>query len=303
MAQTQKIVPCLWFDSNAEEAATFYTSLFADSHIGKKLLYSEEGQEITGKLPGSVMTVDFTLAGYRFTGLNGGPQFAFTPAISFYVTCESEAEIDTLWASLSEGGMALMGLDKYDWSEKYGWVRDRFGLTWQLALEKLADEGQKVVPFLMFGGQQHGHAEAALTLYTHIFPNSALEAILRTGEGVAATVQQAQFSLDGEKFMVIDGGPGHAFTFTEAISLQIMCATQAEVDTFWAKLIADGGEEGPCGWLKDKFGVSWQVTPTVLYDMLYDPDPARVQRVNQAVFQMKKLDIDTLQRAYTATGQ
>ncbi len=301
MTDSQKIVPCLWFDSNAEEAAAFYASLFADSHIGKKLLYSEEGQEITGKAPGSVMTIDFTVAGYRFTGLNGGPQFAFTPAISFFVTCETEAEIDMLWSKLSEGGMALMPLDKYDWSEKYGWVQDRFGLTWQLSLEKLSDEGQKVVPFLMFGGPQHGNAEAAIKLYTESFPNSAVDNILRNsaGEGSAATVQHAQFNLDGEKFMVIDGGPGHAFTFTEALSLQIMCNTQAEVDTFWEKLIADGGEEGPCGWLKDKFGVSWQVTPSVLYDMLHDPDPARVQRVNQAVFQMKKLDIATLQRAYT----
>jgi len=298
MTQSQKIIPCLWFDSNAEEAAAFYTSLFADSYIGKTLLYSEEGQEITGKAPGSVMTVDFTVAGYRFTGLNGGPQFAFTPAISFYVTCETEGEIDTLWARVSEGGMALMPLAQYDWSEKYGWVQDRFGLTWQLALGQLADEGQKVVPFLMFGGQKHGHAEEAIKLYTGIFPNSAIDSILRNGEGVAATVQHAQFNLDGEKFMVIDGGPGHAFTFTEALSLQIMCATQAEVDYYWAKLIADGGEEGPCGWLKDKFGVSWQVTPSVLYDMLHDPDPTRTQRVNQAVFQMKKLDIDKLQRAY-----
>jgi predicted 3-demethylubiquinone-9 3-methyltransferase (glyoxalase superfamily) len=301
MTQSQKIIPCLWFDSNAEEAAAFYASLFADSHIGKTLLHSEEGRKMNGKPPGSVMTVDFTLAGFRFTGLNGGPLFAFTPAISFYVTCESEAEIDLLWAKLSEGGVALMPLANYDWSEKYGWVQDRFGLTWQLALGKVANVGQKVLPFLMFGGSQHGHAEEALNLYTHIFPNSAVDGILRTGEGAAATVQHAQFSLDGEKFMVIDGGPSHAFTFTEGISLQVMCATQAEVDHYWHSLIADGGEEGPCGWLKDKFGVSWQVTPSVLYDMLHDPDPARTQRVNQAVFQMQKLDIDMLQRAYTGT--
>lgn len=304
MTQSQKIIPCLWFDSNAEEAAAFYASLFADSHIGKTLLHSEEGRKMNGKPPGSVMTVDFTLAGFRFTGLNGGPQFAFTPAISFYVTCESDAEIDTLWAKLSEGGVALMPLDKYDWSEKYGWVQDRFGLTWQLSLEKLADEGQKIVPFLMFGGPQHGHAEEAIKLYTGSFPNSAVDNILRNsaGEGAAATVQHAQFNLDGEKFMVIDGGPGHAFTFTEGISLQVMCATQAEVDHYWHSLIADGGEEGPCGWLKDKFGVSWQVTPTVLYEMLHDPDPARTQRVTHAVFQMTKLDIDLLQRAYRGTG-
>lgn len=306
MTKSQKIVPCLWFDSNAEEAAHFYTSLFADSHIGRILRYGEEGQEITGKPPGSVMTVDFQLAGYRFTGLNGGPQFTFTPAISFWLQCESAAEIDALWTGLVQGGMALMPLDKYEWSDKYGWVQDKFGLTWQLALGKLADVGQKITPFLMFVGNQHGRAEEALKLYTEIFVDSKVDGILRyaAGEGgTAGTVKHAQFGLSREKFMVIDGGLSHSFNFNEAISLEILCATQGEVDYFWDKLTANGGEEGPCGWLKDKFGVSWQVAPTALYDFLHDPDPVKAQSVTRAILQMKKLDIATLQRAYVGSAQ
>ena len=301
MAKSQKITPCLWFDSNAEDAASFYTSLFDDSGIDGILRYGDEGTEITGKQAGSVMTVDFRLAGTRFTGLNGGPQFTFNPTISFFVMCESEAEVDALWEKLCMGGAALMELSKYDWSEKYGWVQDRFGLTWQIGLGKISDVGQKITPSLMFTGKQHGRAEEAIALYTRIFDHSKVDGILRhaAGEGEPeGTVKHAQFALNHEKFMVMDSSAGHAFAFNEAISLQIACASQDEVDAFWARLTANGGEEGPCGWLKDPFGVSWQVVPTVLQKLLSDPDPAKTQRVTRAFLQMKKYDIAALQRAH-----
>ena len=303
MNNPQKIVPWLWFDGQAEEAAHFYTALFPNSRIGSMLYHGEEGQDIPGQTPGSVMTVDFQLAGYRFMGLNGGPMFAFTPAISFYVVCETEAEIDTLWAGLGKDGSVLMELAPYDWSAKYGWLQDKYGLTWQLSLGKLADVGQKITPFLMYVGPVFGRAEEALKLYTAIFQDSAIDGIRHAPSDGASgpTIQHAQFSLSQEKFMAMDSGHTHAFNFTEAISLEIVCDTQAEVDYFWGKLTADGGEEGPCGWLKDKFGVSWQVVPRVLYELLNDPDKVRVQRVTAAVFQMQKLDIAALQRAYAGT--
>lgn len=264
------------------------------------LYHGEEAQDIPGQTPGSVMTVDFQLAGYRFMGLNGGPMFAFTPAISFYVVCETEAEIDRLWAGLVKDGSVLMALAPYDWSAKYGWLQDKYGLTWQLSLGKLADVGQKITPFLMYVGPVFGRAEEALKLYTAIFQDSAIDGILHApSDGSSGpTVQHAQFSLSHEKFMAMDSGLAHAFNFTEAISLEIACDTQAEVDYFWGKLTADGGEEGSCGWLKDKFGVSWQVVPRVLYELLNDPDKARVNRVTEAVLAMNKLEIETLQRAY-----
>lgn len=303
MNNPQKIVPWLWFDSQAEEAAHFYTALFPNSRIGGVLHHSDEGEDITGKPPGSVMTVDFQLAGYRFTGLNGGPQFTFTPAISFFVVCETEPELDALWAGLVEGGHILMALDQYDWSTKYGWLQDKYGITWQLSLGKLADVGQKITPSLMFVGSQHGRAAEAIQLYTTLFQNSTIDGIRHTPDdgSAAPTVQHAQFSLSHEKFMAMDSGLAHAFTFTEALSLEIVCDTQAEVDYFWSKFTADGGEESHCGWLKDKFGVSWQVVPRVLYELLNDPDKARVNRVTEAVLGMNKLEIDTLQRAYIGT--
>lgn len=297
----QKIIPHLWFDSEAEEAVQFYTSLFPGSKTGHITHYGKEGFEIHGQPEGKVLTVEFELGGCQFMALNGGPLFKFTPAISFFVVCETAEEIDTLWQRLSEGGKALMDLDKYDWSEKYGWVQDRYGLSWQISLGRMEDvEGQKITPTLMYVGD-HGMAEEALNLYTTVFKGSDITGISRYGPGTdqpEGTVMHAQFKLNGEVFMAMDSSSKYAdFTFNEAISLLIECESQEEVDYFWNKL-SEGGEEGSCGWLKDKFGVSWQVSPTVLHKMLLDKDPEKVARVTKAFLQMKKFDIEQLEKVY-----
>jgi predicted 3-demethylubiquinone-9 3-methyltransferase (glyoxalase superfamily) len=119
------------------------------------------------------------------------------------------------------------------------------------------------------------------------------------GPGPAGSVMTVRFELAGQNFIALNGGP--QFTFNEAVSLSVDCASQAEVDAYWAKLTADGGEEGPCGWLKDKFGLSWQINPSILNELLQDPDPARANRVMQAMLQMKKIEIAELERAYNQT--
>jgi predicted 3-demethylubiquinone-9 3-methyltransferase (glyoxalase superfamily) len=286
----QKITPFLWFDNQAEEAAKFYTSLFKNAKIGKIARYGKEGHEIHRREAGSVMTVEFELAGYKFIGLNGGPVFKFTPAISFFVVCETEAEVDALWQNLSQDGMALMPLQKYEWSEKYGWLLDKYGLSWQLSLGRKEDVGQFISPSLLFVGKQHGRAEEALRFYTLLFKNSDVVGILRYGAGETdpeGTVKHAQFHLNGEVFMAMDSALEHV----------VNCETQDEVDYFWEKLSA-GGEKSQCGWLKDKFGVSWQVVPTILDELASDPDPAKAGRVMNAMLQMDKLDIKELTRAY-----
>lgn len=297
----QKITPHLWFDDQTEEAARFYTSVFENARLGTVARYPDAGQEIHEKEAGTVMTVDFELEGHRFTALNGGSHFAFTPAISFFVTCETEAEVDRLWQELSDGGTALMELGPYDWSDKYGWVADRYGLSWQISLGNLDDVGQKITPSLMYVTDR-GQAEDAMNLYTSLFDDSDISGILRYGTGEAqpeGAVMHAQFRLDDQVFMAMDSSPEQAdFTFNEAVSLLIQCESQEEVDHFWERLTANGGEESMCGWLKDKFGVSWQVVPTVLPEMLQDADENRSQRVMQAMLQMKKLDIDDLKAAY-----
>lgn len=296
----QKITPFLWFDSQAEEAAKLYASIFKNGKLGHVARYGKEGYEIHGREAGSAMTVEFELAGYKFIGLNGGPHFKFTPTISFYVVCETEPEVDALWQQLSQNGATLMPLQKYDWSAKYGWLLDRFGLSWQLSLGKKADVGQTITPFLMFVGKQHGRAEEALRFYTSLFKNSDVVGILRYGPGEPGpegTVKHAQFRLSGEVFMVIDAAGEHPFTFNEALSLVVNCETQEEVDHFWEKL-SEGGEKSRCGWLKDKFGVSWQIVPTILGTLLGDQDAAKAGRVMQAMLQMTKIDSKILQQAY-----
>jgi predicted 3-demethylubiquinone-9 3-methyltransferase (glyoxalase superfamily) len=213
------------------------------------------------------------------------------------VNCETEPEVDELWAKLTEGGTVLMELGNYPFSEKFGWVADKFGVSWQLML---AGQPQKITPFLMYIGEQQGKAEEAMNFYTSLFQNSGINNIVRYGPGeeeTEGTVVHAAFSLNGQEFMAMDSGQEHAFTFTPAISFFVNCATRGEVDELWDKL-SQGGEPGPCGWLKDKYGVSWQIIPTILGELLSDPDPAKSQRVMAAMLQMNKIDIDALKQAY-----
>ncbi len=289
----QKITPFLWFNDQAEEAIHFYTSLFRSAKIGTVTHF---GDDVPGP-KGKVITATFQLAGLELMALNGGPEFSFTPAISFFVYCQTPEEIDALWKQLSVGGNVMMELDQYPFSEKFGWVADRYGVSWQLTLARLP---QKITPFLMFVGIQNGKAEEAIHFYTSLFQNSSIDQIERYGKGQGepeGAVMHARFTLNGQGFMAMDGGREHGFNFTPAISFFVHCENQAEVDYFWEKL-SEGGEKGQCGWLTDRFGVSWQIVPTILGEMMNDPDAERARRVTQAMLQMTKIDIGLLRQAY-----
>lgn len=300
----QKIVPHVWFDHEAEEAARYYLSLFRGSKIRGVTRYGKEGFAIHGQPEGRVMTVDFELGGYRLVAINGGPHFTPTPAVSFFVMLESEPEVDALWAGLLDGGSELMPLRAYEWSARYGWLNDRYGVSWQIALGRRRDVGQTITPSLLFTGPQHGRAEEAIELYCSLFPGSRVEAILRHdgSEGeTAGTVKHARFTLGGETFMAMDSAQPHGFGFTEAVSLMVRCETQAEIDHFWEALSAVPEAE-QCGWLKDRFGLSWQIVPSLLPAMLMDPDAEKSQRVTKAFLAMRKFDIEALQRAYAGVA-
>ncbi len=297
MANNHPITPFLWFDNQAEEAAKFYTSIFKNSKIENVRRQGE-----------AVFLVEFSLGGQRFRALNGGPHFKFNPSISFYVTLETEAETDAAWAALSEGGSALMPLDKYPWSEKYGWIQDRYGLSWQISWGKLSDVGgRRFVPSLLFTGDRSGKAEAALKLYTSVFEGSTVDGIMHHGADAGqheGKVIHAQFRLGGDQtFMVMDDTTGADFGFNEALSFVVHCSGQEEVDYFWKKLTANGGREDQCGWLKDPFGVSWQIVPDELPELLADPDPARAQRATGAMMTMKKIDIAKIRQAADGEGK
>ena len=244
------------------------------------------------------MVVTFESAGLMFTCLNGGSHFKFNPSISFFVLCETEEEVDFAWNQLVNEGTVLMPLDQYDWSKKYGWVKDRYGVTWQLSFGKMQEVGQKITPCFMFVGEQYGRAEEALNFYSSIFKESAVDGILRYGNNEfpdkEGAVKHAQFSLSGQKFMVMESNHDHQFSFNEAISFVVNCETQEEIDYYWNRL-TDGGQEGECGWLKDSFGVSWQVVPVLLSKFM--SDPTRSENVVQALRTMKKIDIEKLRKA------
>jgi predicted 3-demethylubiquinone-9 3-methyltransferase (glyoxalase superfamily)/uncharacterized protein YndB with AHSA1/START domain len=295
MSKAQKITPYLWFDSQAEAAAELYTSVFPNS----KIIHTQEQGD-------AVQMIQLSLSGQAFTAFNGGPMFSFNPSISFYVVCESETEIDLAWEKLIDGGKALMPLNKYDWSEKYGWLEDRYGISWQLTLGKIEEVGQKISPVFMFTGDQHGNAEKAIKTYTEIFDNSGINLIARYEEGegdpALGTIKHAQFRIADFIGMAMDSSHMHGFSFNESISFVVSCQTQEEVDYFWEKLTADGGEEMMCAWLKDKYGIVWQIVPVQLMALLSDPDPERAQRAIGAMMQMRKIDIAELQRAANGEG-
>ncbi len=299
----QNISPHLWFDKEAEEAAKLYTSLFKISKMGKMTRYGKAGFEIHGQPEGKVMTVEFELEGQKFIGLNAGPIFRFTPAVSFLVACKNKDEVDALWAKLSEGGLALMELGDYPFSERYGWTQDRFGLSWQVMFMGARESSQKITPTLMFVGEVCGRAEEAIHFYTSVFHKTKIGDISRYGRGEEpdkeGTIRHAAFTLEGQEFAAMDSAYKHSFAFNEAISFMVHCETQEEIDAYWEKLSKGGDPKAQqCGWLKDQFGVSWQIVPTILAEMLQSPDKDKVERVTTAFLKMKKFDMDTLQRSY-----
>jgi predicted 3-demethylubiquinone-9 3-methyltransferase (glyoxalase superfamily) len=292
------IVPCLWLDHQAEQAASFYTKLFPGGRISAVSHYPESADNPSRKPRGSVLTVEFEIAGQRFTALNGGPMFTINPSISLFVQLPSAAEVDRIYAALADGGSALMPLGEYPWSKRYGWVRDRYGVSFQL-IHHAESTATVIAPCLMFTGAQCGKAEQAIGAYTRAFPGSSVERIERyaPGEGPVENVKHARFTLSGQPLFAMDGHGPHDFQFNEGLSLQAMCQDQREIDHFWGAL-SEGGEPGPCGWLKDRFGLSWQVVPKQITSWMTSADTAAKDRAFGAVMTMKKLDIAAIDRAF-----
>jgi predicted 3-demethylubiquinone-9 3-methyltransferase (glyoxalase superfamily) len=234
--------------------------------------------------------------------------FKFNSSVSFHIKCGTKEEVDAIWEQLSPGAKVLMPLDTYPFSARYGWLEDRYGLSWQV-IHAGGPLGQRITPVLLFVGDVSGKAEEAINLYASVFknaPNGAstgetkAEILARYGKGEEpdkeGAVRYAHFSLAGQEFGAMDSAREHKFAFSEAISFIVPCETQEEIDYFWGKLSADPKAE-QCGWLKDKYGLSWQITPTVMQELLGGDDKKRMERVTQAFLKMKKFDIAELKQA------
>lgn len=298
----QKIVPHLWFDTQASEAAAFYVSAFGgDSAV-------THSSVIRGTPSGDCDVVSFRLRGYDFMGISAGPAFAFNPSISFMLNFDPSTDpaarenLDALWAKLSDGGVPLMPLQEYPFSKRYGWIKDTYGLSWQLILTNPEGEPRPfVVPSLMFTGDNTGKAGEAIDAYVSAFDGAKRGMTATYPPGAApepdAKIMFADFMLENQWFAAMDSGHMHDFSFNEAVSLLVQCDSQQEIDALTAKLSAVPEAE-QCGWIKDAYGVSWQVSARSMNDMMASGDQAAVDRVTRAFLPMKKLDLAALEAAY-----
>ncbi|MDQ8051317.1 VOC family protein [Luteibacter sp.] len=300
MSLVKPITPHLWFDKQAREAAEFYCSVFPDSAI-------DYVTRLRNTPSGDCDVVAFTVQGQPFLAISAGPLFTFNPSVSFFVNFDpsrdpdARAKLDRLWEALGEGGQALMPLDSYPFSDRYGWLQDRYGVSWQLILKQAgSDPRPAIVPALMFTGDAYGQAEAAGAFYRSVFDDSRAGQLVKYPAGMPqdreGTVMLSDFRLGETWFVTMDSGHPHGFGFNEAISFVVTCRDQAEIDRYWAQL-SSVPEAEQCGWCKDRFGLSWQVTPQRMDEILQGGDPAVIDRVTQAFLPMHKLDLATIEAA------
>lgn len=289
----QKIIPHLWFDKEAVEAANWYVSLFQDSSIMNITTIPDTPS-------GDAEIVDFQLAKFKFTAINAGPYYTFNPSISLMVACSNKEEVSRLHKSLSENGKELMPLGEYPFSKWYAWVQDKYGLSWQLMLAEDAEELPKIRPTLLFAGDVCGKAEEAIDYYVSVFEESNKGFINYYSPGEAADsrakVNYGEINIGNTQIIAMDHGFGGDFTFNEAFSFMVLCEDQGEIDYFWEKL-SYVPEAEQCGWLKDQFGLSWQIVPTNMKDILMKGSDEEIKRVTEAFLKMKKFDVAALEKA------
>lgn len=308
----QKLVPHLWFDTQAKEAAEFYVSAFGKNSKINSITTLHDTPS------GDVDSVTFELLGHSFLAISAGPHFTLNPSISFMVNFDPSRDkqawknLDALWEKLSAGGTALMPLEEYPFSKRYGWIKDKFGVTWQLILTDPEGEPRPdIIPSLLFVGDVCGKAEEATEFYLSVFNDTRRGELFRYPAGMPVhrslgeggepdkdgAIMFTDFILEGVWFAAMDSAQEHNFSFNEAISITVNCDKQEEIDHYWNKLSADPEAE-QCGWLKDRYGVSWQIVPRVLNEMIMTGTREQVDRVTQTFLPMKKLVISDLQKAF-----
>ena len=284
----QKIVPFLWFDKEAREAAEFYTSVFDHSGILSSTM-------IRNTPSGDTEVIEFQILGYYFKAISAGPYFKINPSISFHVRCRTLDEADRIWSKLSPGGLVMMDFGEYPFSKRYGWIQDKFGVSWQV-IHTEGEFGQFILPALMFVGKVCGMAEEAIKLYTSVFHHTSSEILARYGKGEEpdkdGSVRYAQFFLETQEFSAMDSALNHDFSFNEAVSFVVNCRDQKEIDDFWNRLSALPEAE-QCGWIKDKYGVSWQIVPANMGELL----ARNPEKTTPVMLGMKKIIIADLEQA------
>jgi predicted 3-demethylubiquinone-9 3-methyltransferase (glyoxalase superfamily) len=290
----QVITPHLWYDKEAEEAAEFYVSVFGRNSEIKNLTTIHDTPS------GSADIVTFDIWGTEFMAISAGPLFAFNPSISFMVNFDPSQDkkarerIDEVWEKLAQDGKALMPLDKYPFSERYGWIQDKYGVSWQLIYtDPEGEERPLIIPSLLFVGDNSGKAEEATDFYLSVFRDSKRGAMARYPAGMEpdkeGTIMFTDFKLEGQWFAAMDSAQMHDFTFNEAVSLMVNCKDQREIDYYWDKLSALPEAE-QCGWVKDKYGISWQIIPANMGELI----AKNPEKTTPVMLAMKKIIIADL---------
>lgn len=291
----QRIVPHLWFDNEAQEAVDYYMQTFPESEIISDVTFTDTPS-------GDAKQLTFNIFGYKFMAINAGPYFTKNPSISFTVLFKQseEALLDKIWAALAHNGKVMMELESYDFSEKYGWLEDQFGVSWQLLITDQSFD-ERIKPSFMFINDNVGRAEEAINFYTSIFKNSGDISKYYYPEGMEPdkpdTLAHAEFKLEDQYFVALDSAHKHKFNLNEGISLMLFLEDQQEIDYYWDKLSAVPEAE-QCGWVKDQFGVSWQIIPKMMDQMAEEGTPEQISNVTKAFLKMKKFDVETLIKAY-----
>lgn len=297
----QTIVPHIWINRVADDAADFYVSALPDASVVEKETYPTEDKDLLDfqrEFAGRTLAVELDISGYRFVLINAGDEFTPTPAISFFlnfdpsVRADAHEELTRTWEKLVDGGQVLMELGEYPFSPHYGWVRDRYGVNWQLMLTNPEGEPRPfIIPDLMFCGPAQNKAREAVDFYLSVFPDAELgnRAYYDRDEGPATadSVIFSDFQIRGDWLSVMDSAVEQPFTFSPGISLLVNTRDQGELDRIWDALSAVPEAE-QCGWLQDKYGVSWQIVPQNLQDLLKLPG------AYGRFMEMKKIIIDEL---------
>lgn len=293
----QRIVPNLWFSGNAEEGGNFYAQVFRGAKVGGIQRYPTEGLlDFQKELAGKPLTVDVELPDCKISLINAGNEFRPNGAGSFMINFDptshddAAAYLDQVHGALTEGGTELMPLGEYPFSKRYAWVEDRYGVNWQLMLTNPDGEPRPfVIPSLMFCGPAQNKCAEAVEHYIATIPGSALgnrfDYVEETGPAKAGSVMFSDFQLAGQWFTAMDSGVDQPFTFTEGFSLMVTADGQDELDRIWSAL-SKVPESEQCGWCKDQFGLSWQVIPANLDELMSRPGSY------EKLMSMHKIEID-----------
>ncbi len=295
----QKITPNLWFAGDAAEGAELYASTFPNARVVSTSYYPDEGlPDFQREFAGKPLTVSVEIDGFRIQLINAGASYRPNPSLSFMVNFDPSSDpdarerIDDVWAKLADGGRVLMPLGEYPFSVRYGWVEDRFGVNWQLILTDPTGEPRPfVMPAFLFSGDAQDRAREAVDYYTSVLPDSRLGSLVeypqQSGPAAAGAVMFADFTLAGQWFVAMDSAAEMSEGFTPGYSLSVECTDQDEIDRLWDAL-SSVPEAEQCGWCVDRFGVSWQVVPERMDELMEAPGAF------QAMLEMKKLVIADL---------